>query len=110
MGWFDGDPVNLSPLTRKELGAEIIALSGSAEKVFTPASKTLASGRYQAALELATMVLANMPKHEGARKVRIAALQSLSNSTINAPTMNYCRVCAAMEKAKGEGIGEEGEK
>jgi len=41
MGWFDGDPVNLSPLTRKELGAEIIALSGSAEKVFTCANEAL---------------------------------------------------------------------
>lgn len=100
MGWFDGDPLNLSPLTRKELGAEVLAISGSIDKVLFRAEQDVQSGRYQAALELCALVLTNEPDNKQARKLKIVALESLSRTTINAPTMNYYRICAAMEKQK----------
>jgi len=41
VGWFDGNPTNLSPLSRKELGAELLEMVGSADKVLVHAENAL---------------------------------------------------------------------
>ncbi|MBI5605211.1 MAG: alkyl/aryl-sulfatase [Deltaproteobacteria bacterium] len=100
VGWFDGDPVNLQPMTRKELGAEIIALAGSAENVLLRAQKAQQEGRHQATLELCEAVLANDERNQAARKMKIASLMALSRSSINMPTVNYYQSFAWMEQNK----------
>lgn len=91
VGWFDGNPVNLSPLSRGELGAEVIALAGSVESVLAHAEKTLEEGRHQVVLELCEMVLGNEPENERARHMRSHALMALSRWTENGPAANYYR-------------------
>jgi alkyl sulfatase BDS1-like metallo-beta-lactamase superfamily hydrolase len=58
VGWFDGDPVNLNPLHRRDLGREILEIAGSADKILTQAAKAQKAGRHQAVLELCELVLA----------------------------------------------------
>jgi len=100
VGWFDGDPVNLNPLSRKDLGAEILALAGSADKVLAQADSALKKGRYQAALELTEMVLTNDPSNIAARRMKSDALDSMSAQSINKPTINYYHWSATVEKRK----------
>ncbi|MBW2633334.1 MAG: alkyl/aryl-sulfatase [Deltaproteobacteria bacterium] len=97
VGWFDGDPVNLNPLTRKELGAEILALAGSADNILAQADKAQKAGRHQAVLELCEMVLQNTPENETARRMKIVSLQALSNLSINGPTINWYKSFALFE-------------
>jgi len=100
VGWFDGDPVNLSPLSRKELGADLLELAGSVEKVLEYAETAQNEGRHQAVLELCEMILTNDPKNRSARFMKIASLLALGNATENSPAANYYTTYAAIEKSK----------
>ena len=99
VGWFDGNPVNLSPLSRKALGAELLAITGSAEKVLRRADLAQKDGRHQVVLELCEMVLANDPKNRAARLMKIDALLAMSKLTANFPTAAYYETFAKMEKS-----------
>jgi alkyl sulfatase BDS1-like metallo-beta-lactamase superfamily hydrolase len=100
VGWFDGDPANLQPLSRKEFGADVLKLAGSIEKVLEYAAKAQKEGRHRAVLELCEMVLANDPPNRTARAMKISSLTALGRSTANAPMANYYTTFAAMEKMK----------
>jgi alkyl sulfatase BDS1-like metallo-beta-lactamase superfamily hydrolase len=103
VGWFDGDPVNLSPLTRKELGEEILAIAGSADRILAQAEKAQRAGHHQAVLELCELVLANDPGHRTARLMKITSLLGLSNLSENFPTANYYKVFAGIERTNVKG-------
>jgi alkyl sulfatase BDS1-like metallo-beta-lactamase superfamily hydrolase len=100
LGWFDGDPVNLSPLSRKSLGAEILRIAGSADRILRQADEAQKQGRHQSALELCEMVLANDPRHRTARLMKIDALVALSRLAANFPTVFYYETFAKWEEAK----------
>ncbi len=100
VGWFDGDPVDLSPLSRKELGADILKLAGSVEKVLRHAERAQKEGRHQAVLELCEMILTNDPKNRNARLMKIASLLALGKGTENSPAANYYTTYAAIEKSR----------
>jgi alkyl sulfatase BDS1-like metallo-beta-lactamase superfamily hydrolase len=100
VGWFDGDPVNLNPLSKKNLGQEILELAGSADKILSQAEKAQKAGRHQAVLELCELVLANDPGNRPARLMKIASLKALSNASTNKPTINYYKGFATMESMK----------
>ncbi len=100
VGWFDGNPVNLSPLTHKELGAEILAIAGAADKILAHAEKAQQAGRHQVALELCEMVLENDPGNRAARLMKNTSLLGLSNLSENFPTANYYKVFAGIERMK----------
>jgi alkyl sulfatase BDS1-like metallo-beta-lactamase superfamily hydrolase len=82
VGWFDGDPVNLNPLPRRDLGREILEIAGSADKILTQADKAQKAGRHQAVLELCEFVLANEPENRPARMMKITSLTALSRASI----------------------------
>ena len=102
VGWFDGDPVNLNPLHRRDLGREILAIAGSADKILTQADKAQKAGRHQAVLELCELVLANDPANRAARMMKITSLNALSRGSINKPTINYYKTFALIEKNRLE--------
>jgi alkyl sulfatase BDS1-like metallo-beta-lactamase superfamily hydrolase len=102
IGWFDGDPVNLFPLSRKALGAEVLAIAGSADKILRQADEAQKEGRHQAVLELCEMVLASDPKNRTARLMKIDALLALSKLTANFPTATYYDTFAKWEQFKLE--------
>ena len=100
VGWFDGDPVNLSPLSRKELGVDVLKLAGSVDKVLEHAEMAQKDGRHQATLELCEMILTNDPKNRTARLMKIVSLLALGKATENGPAANYYTTYAAIEKSK----------
>jgi alkyl sulfatase BDS1-like metallo-beta-lactamase superfamily hydrolase len=100
VGWFDGDPVNLNPLSRKQFGEEVLALVGSADRILAQAEKAQKAGRHQATLELCELVLANAPENQAARRMKIASLTALSRTSTNKPTVNYYKGFAFLEEKK----------
>jgi alkyl sulfatase BDS1-like metallo-beta-lactamase superfamily hydrolase len=83
VGWFDGDPANLQPLSRTELGADILKLVGSAEKILEYAARAQKEGRHRIVLELCEMVLAKDPKNRTARMMKISSMVALGRATAN---------------------------
>jgi alkyl sulfatase BDS1-like metallo-beta-lactamase superfamily hydrolase len=83
VGWFDGVPANLQPLSRTELGADILKLVGSAEKILEYAARAQKEGRHRIVLELCEMVLAKDPKNRTARMMKISSMVALGRATAN---------------------------
>jgi alkyl sulfatase BDS1-like metallo-beta-lactamase superfamily hydrolase len=102
VGWFDGDPANLQPLSRKEFGADVLRLAGSTDKVLEYGAKAQKENRHRTVLELCSLVLASDPQNRTARLMKTASLTALGRSTANAPMANYYTTFAAMEKMKQE--------
>ncbi|AFM27742.1 alkyl/aryl-sulfatase [Desulfomonile tiedjei] len=102
VGWFDGNPANLSPLSRKELGKEVITLAGSVKDVLQHLEKAQEEGRHQAVLELCEMVLGNDPDNDTARRLKVNSLMAMSHLSANAPTANYYRSSAEDSKIERE--------
>jgi len=100
VGWFDGNPLNLSPLSRKELGADILKLAGSVDKVLGHAEMAQKEGRHQVVLELCEMILTQDPKNRAARLMKIVSLLALGKTTDNSPAANYYTTFATLEKNK----------
>jgi alkyl sulfatase BDS1-like metallo-beta-lactamase superfamily hydrolase len=100
VGWFDGNPANLQPLSRKEFGADVLRLAGSIDKVLEYAFKAQKEGRHRTVLELCDLMLASDTQHRTARLMKIASLTALGRSTANAPIANYYTTFAATEKMK----------
>ncbi len=99
VGWFDGNPVNLNPPSRKELGEEIINLTGSVDKVLDHARQALDGGKNRIALELSEMVLLNHPGSEAALQIKAESLLKLADAhNGNRPTANYYRTCASFPR------------
>jgi alkyl sulfatase BDS1-like metallo-beta-lactamase superfamily hydrolase len=91
VGWFDGNPVNLSPLSKWEFGKEVIALAGSVKKVLRHAEKAQEEGRHQAVLELCEMILLSDSDNETAQRLKMNSLMAMSRLSANGPTANYYR-------------------
>jgi alkyl sulfatase BDS1-like metallo-beta-lactamase superfamily hydrolase len=92
--------VNLSPLSRKALGLEILSIAGSADKILGQANQAQKEGRHQAAVELCEMVLANDSKNRMARLMKIDALRALSKLTANFPAAAYYDTFARWEQLR----------
>jgi len=113
-GWFDGDPVNLFPLTRRKraerwsrtLGAEGV------EKLLDEIRRSLSSSldhqkvtgshlvdELQWALELSSMVLelddkASYDEMKEAKKLKVESLRALATTCVSANARNYYLTCA----------------
>ena len=73
VGWFNADPVNLSPIPPTEAAERMVKLIGSGQPVLEAASKAMDEGDYQWAAELATLALRADPKDADARNLKADA-------------------------------------
>ena len=89
LGWFDGNPTSLGQLPAAEEAAKFIQLAGSAKRVLAAAESALENEEAQWALELADRLISAEAETASARQVKAAALRTLADQTINAPTRNY---------------------
>ncbi|QIZ75665.1 alkyl/aryl-sulfatase [Ferrimonas lipolytica] len=90
LGWFDGNPTNLSPLAPKQKAMKMAQLAGGVEALTIKMNTALQAEDFQWALELADHLkwLDNGDKVL-AKKVKIAALRGLGAREYNAPNRNY---------------------
>jgi uncharacterized sulfatase len=90
LGWFDGNPSTLHPLSQKEEAKQIARLAGGEENLMAELRKSLERKEWQWACQLADriIVLGGTNVNE-ARKMKSKVLRALGEEQFNAPARNY---------------------
>ncbi|MFH1489559.1 MAG: alkyl/aryl-sulfatase [Pseudomonadota bacterium] len=95
LGWFDGNPTNLFPLSPREESRRLAIIAGGEIKLMNHLKKSIQQKDWQWACRLADHIMALNDKQSGeARKLKIKVLRALSEIQINAPARNYYLSCA----------------
>ncbi len=89
IGWFDGNPTNLFPLSNRDEASRIVELAGGAENVENELQEALANGDFQWALQLADHLLAIDYHTQDVTQTKVSALRSLAALQVNATARNY---------------------
>ncbi|MCH1940663.1 alkyl/aryl-sulfatase [Holdemania massiliensis] len=100
LGWYDGNPVNLNPLTPTEQGQKLIALAGSSEALLKQAEKALEKGEYQWAAQLSNAVVFAEPDNLKARYLCADAMEQMGYQAESGPWRN-CYLNGADELRHG---------
>ena len=96
LGWFDGNPSTLNPVSEAEEAERIIKLSGGRSKIFSEAKKSLDEKDYQWALQLTDYLLLDDPSDVETKKIRTSALNFLGEMSAN-PNARYYYLSSAAE-------------
>ncbi|NOY69044.1 MAG: MBL fold metallo-hydrolase [Deltaproteobacteria bacterium] len=107
LGWFDGNPTNLFPLSPKDTAQHMADLAGGADVLEKKAEEADRKGDFQWVLNLTDQLLALDPKNSRARKLRIRALTALGEKSAN-PNARHYYLTRAAELGQGLVIGELG--
>lgn len=95
LGWFDGNPTTLFPLSPLEEAQRIVSLSGGEEKVLTEMETASSNQDWQWVCELGDRIIrlggANVKR---ASIIKVEALRALAENQSNAPARNYYLSCA----------------
>lgn len=99
LGWFSGDPIDLSPLSRRSKAQRLISLGGGVENVLVTVRKALDDSDWQWALELVSSVIALEPSNRRARELKLESLKKAAGEQISACGRNYY-LTSALEEAR----------
>jgi uncharacterized sulfatase len=94
MGWFDGNPSNLKPLTALERARRMARLAGGEQNLVGELRKAVSEGDHPWVMELSDSLILLGVEVAEATAAKQAALRSLAELEINAPTRNYYLVSA----------------
>ena len=83
LGWFDGNPTNLSRLSQKTYAKKIINLIGDVEQLITAWEKAMENEEYQWALELSDLIIAVSEEEGKQLKVQTLKLIALEETSAN---------------------------
>ena len=89
VGWFDGNPTNLYPLSASQKAKNMIQLAGGEKNLFQHLQNTLNQGDYQWGMQLADYLLQTDYKSVEVTKIKVKLLRKLAVKQINAPARNY---------------------
>ncbi len=89
LGWYDGNPSSLSPLSPREEAEKITALAGGQSALLEFARQSLANGEAQWAAQLCDYLLALDGNADEAKLVKADALTVLARESVNALGRNY---------------------
>ncbi|MCP5144083.1 MAG: alkyl/aryl-sulfatase [Gammaproteobacteria bacterium] len=95
LGWYDGNPTQLSPLSPTEEARRLAALAGGQDKLLAQARQALAAGDTQWAAQLADHLLALNSDDQTVRLLKADALTVLARDSVNALARNYYLTVAA---------------
>jgi len=96
LGWFDGDPVKLNPVSRKEKAGRLIRLMGGRGNVIREAEAAFEKEDPQWAAELASYLICDNHDDVDARKLKAAAFRKLGYAQKNINWRNWY-LTSAME-------------
>ena len=88
LGWFDGNPTTLVPLTPLEEAERMAALAGGSGQLLRAAQNALAGRDYRWAARLADYLL-QLGETENGKAVKAAALEGLSRDILPVAGKNY---------------------
>jgi len=96
LGWFQADPVGLSPLPPADAAARTIEMMGGHDRVLDAARQAIGKRDYQWAAELATLLIRVDHDDMAAREAKADAFVALSEPEIN-PNWRNWYMTAALE-------------
>lgn len=94
MGWFDGNPTSLAPLSPQDEAERFIEISGGALAVFEAVDKAFGKDEFQWALQLVDRLIQADQGKEKALLLKAQILRAHAVSQINCPTRHYYIQCA----------------
>ena len=100
MGWFDGNPTSLSPLSPRDEAERFIKLAGGPDKVKSEVNKARSKGDYQWALQLIDRLICSTEDTNDLNKLKAKILRQHAVSQINCPTRHYYIQCAKELESK----------
>ncbi|XP_067651707.1 linear primary-alkylsulfatase-like [Haliotis asinina] len=89
LGWFDGDPVHLSPLTPDELANRYVAIGGGIDNMVKMARKALNEGDYRWGLTVSSHVIRADDMNKDARDIASQCMMEIGNQQISSNGRNY---------------------
>lgn len=89
IGWFDGDALNLHPVSRSEQSSYILAKSGGASAVLKDAQTALDDNQYAWAATLATYVLDTDGDNAEAKSIKAQAFRKMGQVTQASNTRHW---------------------
>ena len=89
MGWFDGNPTSLSPLSPADEAKRFIELAGGTEAVMKAVEQARADEDYQWALQLVDRLIHTGHGGEITKAIKAELLRMHAQSQINCPTRHY---------------------
>jgi len=89
MGWFDGNPTSLGPLSPQDEAARMIRLAGGAASLWQEIDAARAAGEHQWALQLLDRLIHAGEDASRARAAKAAVLRDHAVDQINCPTRHY---------------------
>lgn len=94
VGWFDGNPTHLNPLSPREFADRMVAQMGGADAVLAAVAAANAAGDYQWALELVDLLLTQDPQAATLKQAKATALAGLGRQETSANGRHYYLACA----------------
>ncbi len=89
LGWFDGNPTKLFPLSPKSEAEHMVRLAGGKDRLLAAANDALATDDDQWAAQLADYLLAINKDNIEAKQIKAEALTKLARNMVNATARNY---------------------
>ena len=89
LGWFDGNPSNLFPLSPKEEAKRVAALAGGEDVLLARARAALKKKDFQWAAQLCDHLLALDPKAKEPMLIKARALEGRAQSVLSGIGRNY---------------------
>jgi len=89
LGWFDGNPSNLFPLSPREEAKRIADLTGGEEALLVKAKTALESQDYQWAAQLCDYLISLSPDAKEPKLVKADALEAIARNVLSGIGRNY---------------------
>lgn len=100
MGWYDGNPVNLNPLTPSDSAKKWVEYLGDVDEVLRMAKDDFDNGEYQWVAEVTNVIVFADPTNEAARLLCADALEQLGYQSESGPWRNVY-LTGALELREG---------
>ena len=91
IGWFDGNPTNLNPLSTNVYSRKMVEFIGGEEKIINEIKNSLNKEEYQWAIQLCDLVI---DKNSEAKRLKAEGLMGLSKLITSANGRHYYIACA----------------
>lgn len=89
LGWFDGNPATLHPLSPTESGKKYVEFMGGAEKLLEKARKSFRNGEYRWVAEVVNHLVFADPSNTAAKLLQADTLEQLGYQAESGPWRNF---------------------
>ena len=107
MGWFDGNPTSLNPLSPEDEASRMILLAGGVAAVWQEIDKARGDGEHQWALQLLDRLIHAGADVARAQQAKAAVLRDHAVGQINCPTRHY--YIQSAKELEQQGNGQDGQ-